>query len=86
MDTDSKVHFGDGVVGKVDDIVMTADQMDAYRQGKAVAGIQSDETPKIDRIVARDHVVITQPGRKATGELLTYTSSDDKFVLSGRNP
>ena len=31
-DDDSKVHFGDGVVGRVDDIVLTAGEMDAYRQ------------------------------------------------------
>ena len=31
-------------------------------------------------------VVIVQPGRKATGEQLVYTASDDKFVLTGGPP
>jgi lipopolysaccharide export system protein LptA len=79
-DDDSKVHFGDGVVGRVDDIVLTAEQMDAFREASA------DSSPKIDRIVAQNHVLITQPGRKATGELLIYTAADDKFVLSGGFP
>jgi len=43
-------------------------------------------TGKIDRIIANDHVVITQPNRTATGDQLVYTSSDDKFVLSGGPP
>ena len=86
LDSDGRVHFGEGVVGHVADSVMTADQMDAYRQGPGDAGNQPGGTPKIDRIVAQGHVVITQPGRKATGERLTYTSSDDKFVMSGGIP
>ena len=31
-------------------------------------------------------VVIIQPGRKATGEQLVYTTADDKFVLTGGPP
>jgi lipopolysaccharide export system protein LptA len=81
-DDDNKVHFGDGVVGRVDDMVLTAEQMDAFRE----AGGASETAAKIDRIVAQTHVVITQPGRKANGELLTYTAADDKFVLSGGIP
>jgi lipopolysaccharide export system protein LptA len=30
--------------------------------------------------------LITQTGRKATGDQLVYTASDDKFVLSGKSP
>ncbi len=43
-------------------------------------------TGKIDHIVARDQVVVVQPGRRATGEQLVYTASDDKFVLTGGSP
>jgi lipopolysaccharide export system protein LptA len=43
-------------------------------------------TGKIDHIVAREQVVITQPGRKATGDQLVYTTADDKFVLTGGPP
>ena len=43
-------------------------------------------TGKIDHIVAKDQVIITQPGRKATGDQLVYTASEDKFVLTGGPP
>ena len=85
-DRDNKVHFGDGVIGSVADNVMRADQMDAYRQGGGEAGNKAEGIPKIDRIVAQGHVVITQPGRKASGEQLVYTSSEDKFVMTGGIP
>ena len=41
---------------------------------------------KLDKIAAAGQVVITQPDRHATGDLLTYTASDDKFVLTGGPP
>jgi lipopolysaccharide export system protein LptA len=37
----------------------------------------------VERIVATQHIEITQPGRKATGERLVYTASDQMFVLTG---
>jgi lipopolysaccharide export system protein LptA len=69
-------------------LTIDADEMDVFLQPKvqpspneALAASRS-----IDHIVAREHVVATQPGRKATGNQLVYTSSDDKFVLSGGAP
>jgi lipopolysaccharide export system protein LptA len=43
-------------------------------------------TAKLDKIVATGAVVITQPTRHATGDKLTYTASDDKFVVTGGPP
>ena len=40
----------------------------------------------LDKIIASGAVVITQPNRHATGDKLTYTASDDKFVLTGGPP
>ena len=37
----------------------------------------------VERIVATQRIEITQPGRKATGERLVYTASDQMFVLTG---
>jgi lipopolysaccharide export system protein LptA len=37
----------------------------------------------VERIVATQHVEITQPGRRASGERLVYTASDEMFVLTG---
>jgi lipopolysaccharide export system protein LptA len=41
---------------------------------------------RLDKITASGSVVITEPNRRATGENLTYTASDDKFVLTGGPP
>jgi lipopolysaccharide export system protein LptA len=41
---------------------------------------------KLEKIIASGSVVITEPNRRATGENLTYTASDDKFVLTGGPP
>ena len=38
---------------------------------------------KVDRVVGVGSVVVTQPGRKATGERLVYTAADETFVLTG---
>jgi lipopolysaccharide export system protein LptA len=40
----------------------------------------------LDKIIASGSVVITEPNRRATGDELTYTASDDKFVLTGGPP
>jgi lipopolysaccharide export system protein LptA len=37
-------------------------------------------------MVAQDDVVIQQPKRRAEGQKLVYTASDDKFVLTGGPP
>ena len=37
----------------------------------------------VERIVATQRIEIVQPGRKATGERLVYTASDQMFVLTG---
>jgi len=37
----------------------------------------------VERIVATQRIEITQPGRRATGERLVYTASDQMFVLTG---
>ena len=37
-------------------------------------------------MVAQGDVVIQEPGRRANGQTLVYTTSDDKFVLTGGPP
>jgi len=43
-------------------------------------------TNKIDKITADGHVVVIQPKRRGVGTNLTYTASDDRFVLTGGPP
>ena len=87
-DEERKAHFEGAVQAKGPDLMIAANAMDVFLHSRdqatpnqALAG-----TGKIDRIIANDHVVITQPNRTATGDQLVYTSSDDKFVLSGGPP
>ena len=47
---------------------------------------QPSAQAKLDRIVATGSVLVTQPNRRATGDKLTYTASDDKFVMTGGPP
>jgi lipopolysaccharide export system protein LptA len=44
---------------------------------------QSVPSQSVSKIVARGGVQLEQPGRKGTGEELTYTAVDGKFVLTG---
>jgi len=46
----------------------------------------SDAAAKLEKIVASGSILITEPNRRATGDQLTYTASDDKFVLTGGPP
>ena len=38
---------------------------------------------QLDRLVATGHVVLTQTGRRGTGEKLVYTSADGNYLLTG---
>ena len=51
-----------------------------------VAPRSQDSIAKLEKIVASGALLITEPHRRATGEQLTYTASDDKFVLTGGPP
>jgi lipopolysaccharide export system protein LptA len=37
-------------------------------------------------MVAKGDVIVQQPSRRAEGQNLVYTASDDKFVLTGGPP
>jgi len=51
--------------------------------GAQAAGAVALLGGSVERVVATQHVEMTQPGRKATGERLVYTASDQMFVLTG---
>jgi lipopolysaccharide export system protein LptA len=38
---------------------------------------------QLDHMVATGHVIITQPGRRGTGDKLVYTAADGRYVLTG---
>jgi lipopolysaccharide export system protein LptA len=66
-----------------------ANQATVYMQQSAGQGPSSavEEVPSIagsvERMVATGQIEIEQPGRRATGQRLQYTASDQLFVLTG---
>ena len=87
-DAERKIFLDGGVTAKGSDATVTAKQMTVFllprSQSQAKVG---RETPgQVDRIIAQDQVVITQPTRHGNGDRLDYTSADDKFVLTGNSP
>ena len=88
VDGERKAHYEGGVVAKGADFTASADEMDVYFLARKQ--ISSDQTAaqpsQLDRMVAQRHVVIQQPNRRAEGQTLVYTASEDKFVLTGGPP
>jgi lipopolysaccharide export system protein LptA len=81
-DSDRKAHFEGGVTIRGADLTITSRQMDVF-----LASVEKRTGPaRLERIIAAQGVVITEGNRRATGEQLTYTASDDKFVLIGGPP
>lgn len=97
-DSERKAHFEGGVTVKGADLTITAKQMDVYlatasspsqagRAGTPVTALpQTSGAARLEKIVATGSVLITEPNRRGTGEQLTYTAADDKFVLTGGPP
>ena len=87
-DEQRTAHFDGGVVAKAVDFTVTASQMDVFLQarGQPADGQAVGNAARLDRLVAQGQVVVTQPTRRATGDQLVYTASEDKFVMSGGSP
>jgi lipopolysaccharide export system protein LptA len=91
-DADRKAHYEGGVSAKGTGFTATAREMDVYLQPRSAAlkqpaGSQSLSAPgKLDHMVAQGDVIIQQPGRRAEGQTLIYTASDDRFVITGGPP
>ena len=87
VDAERKAHYDGGVVAKGADFTASADVTDLYLAARKQLSDQSGVQPgQLDRMVAQGHVVIQQPNRRAEGQTLVYTASDDKFVLTGGPP
>src|SRR6476620_4497262 len=87
-DGERKARFEGGVQAQGGELTITARIMDVFLQPRdqATTNQSLTGTGKIDHIRADEQVVITQPGRKALGDRLVYTTADDKFVLTGGSP
>jgi lipopolysaccharide export system protein LptA len=89
-DEERRVFLDGGVTAKEEDATIAGRQMTVFLlpRSQSKAGTASNPTSpgQVDRIIAEDRVVITQPTRHATGDRLVYTSADDRFVLTGGPP
>jgi lipopolysaccharide export system protein LptA len=98
-ENDHKAVFGGGVVAQTSSGILHSSLMDVYfspgpsltktpdQQGSQkpppVSASPGAPSESVSKIVARGAVQLEQPGRKGTGEELTYTAADGKFVLTG---
>ena len=87
-DPDRRAHYDGGVTARGTGFEATSDEMDAYLLPRSQSSNnQSLNSPgRLDRMVAQGHVGVQQPGRRADGNNLVYTASEDKFVLTGGPP
>ena len=82
-DQTRQVDFAGGVRVNDKDGTLHAQKAVAFL---APAGAKSDTgfpAGQVERIVGDGTVVIDQPGRRATGDKIVYTASDETFVLTG---
>jgi lipopolysaccharide export system protein LptA len=86
VDSERRAHFTGGVVAKGAEVTVTADSVDVILNA-AGSGAKATNTPsQLNQIVAQNHIIIQETGRRATGEKLVYTAADGKFVLTGGPP
>jgi lipopolysaccharide export system protein LptA len=86
-DNERKAHFDGNVIAKWTDVTITAKTLDVFLQSqKDTSSTSVNGLGKLDRVVAKDQVVINQPKRQGNGDQLVYTAADDKFVLTGGPP
>ena len=81
-ENDHKAVFSGGVVAQTSTGTLHSGFMDIYFSTATVSE-KKDQSSAVSKIIARSAVQLEQPGRKGTGEELTYTAEDGKFVLIG---
>jgi lipopolysaccharide export system protein LptA len=87
-DVDRKAHYEGSVTAKGSNFTASSDTMDVYLLPRSqTSNTQQLAGPgRLDRMIAQGNVHIIQPDRRAQGQQVVYTASDDKFVLTGGPP
>jgi lipopolysaccharide export system protein LptA len=74
-DVERRVRYEGGVKARQGTDRVEAEVVDVFLQ---------QETNEVDRLLAEGGVVLTQPGKRGTGDNLTYTAADGRTVLAGK--
>jgi lipopolysaccharide export system protein LptA len=88
-DSEREANYQGDVLARGPDMTLTSTQMEVFFAPASQPGEKRapSETPaKLEKIIASGSVIVTQPTRHATGDKLTYTSEDDRFILTGGPP
>jgi lipopolysaccharide transport protein LptA len=81
FDEGSKATYRGHVKLQTGETTMEGDKMDVY-----FSRIGTDQNSEVDRANAEGHVVVVQPGRRATAEHGQYSASTGQIVLIGGPP
>ncbi|HEX3106266.1 MAG TPA: LPS export ABC transporter periplasmic protein LptC [Terriglobales bacterium] len=88
-DSERKANYQGEVLARGPDLTLTSSQMEVFfapASQSAKTAAPGDTPAKLEKIIASGAVVVNQPTRHATGDKLTYTSEDDRFILTGGPP
>jgi lipopolysaccharide export system protein LptA len=87
-DDQHRAHFEGGVTARGADATIAADHLDAFLvpRGQGSQNTTAKGPGQLERIVAEGNVSIQEPARRANGDRLTFTTAEDKFVLTGGTP
>jgi lipopolysaccharide export system protein LptA len=87
VDEERRARYEGGVTARSTDGLLTADHIDIFLKQSGAAATAPQATPsQLDRIVSEGNVVVTQPGRRGSGDKLTYYQDDNRYVLTGGAP
>jgi lipopolysaccharide export system protein LptA len=81
FDEGSKASYRGHVKLQTETASMEGDKMDVY-----FSRLGTNQEAEVERAMAEGHVVVTQPGRRATGEHGEYFAGPGKIVLTGGPP
>jgi lipopolysaccharide export system protein LptA len=81
FDEGSKASYRGHVKLQTEATAMEADRMDVY-----FSQLGTSQESEVERAMAEGHVVVVQPGRRATGEHGEYFAGPGKIVLTGGPP
>jgi len=86
FDADQKASYRGHVELRTEQTTLKADKMDVYfAEAQGTRGPENQGS-EVDHVLADDHVVVMEPGRRATGDHCEYLAAPGKVTLTGGPP